>query len=192
VDARGPEGPIPVLARLREALDRHGVSDFAITASVALGFWAAPRQTRDIDLCGVVPPEAVTPLLAQHDGVRSGPGELPDVIRFRVGDWDVDLFVAKRRYDEVCLARAVPVELGGILVKVVTPEDLLIHKLIKLRTDRRRVLQDLADLRALLEERGETLDWSYLRQWLPEDERELAESLASLDDEAILARLLRR
>jgi predicted nucleotidyltransferase len=109
-----------------------------------------------------------------------------------VGDWDVDLFVAKRRYDEVCLARAVPVELGGILVKVVTPEDLLIHKLIKLRTDRRRVLQDLADLRALLEERGETLDWSYLRQWLPEDERELAESLASLDDEAILARLLRR
>lgn len=77
-------------------------------------------------------------------------------------------------------------------VRVVRAEDLLIHKMIKIRTDRRRILQDLADIRALFEGMGPRLDWGYLRQWLPEAEAKLLESASQLDDEALLERLLPR
>jgi hypothetical protein len=71
----------------------------------------------------------------------------------------------------------------------VSADDLLIHKMIKLRTDRRRLLQDLADLRALLDARGSAVDWDYLRKWLPAPEAEFLVGLATLDDEAAAARL---
>ena len=184
-----PESPAEALARIEGVLARHGVTEFAITGSVALGVWATPRETRDVDLCGVIPLGEVDRLLAQHDGVRGGAGELPDVIRFRVGSWDVDLFVCKSHYDEVCLRRAVRVDLAGTGLRVVTPEDLLVHKAIKLRTDRRRVFQDLADLRLLVEARGASIDWAYVHRWIRESERALLDAVRSLDDEAALRAL---
>ena len=112
------------------------------------------------------------------------------MVRFSVGQWDVDLFVSKTPYDMVCLQRAAQVEVLGTKVKVVTPEDLLIHKALKLRTDRRRILQDVADLRSLLAARGASIDWAYLKQWLRPAEADLLTSLLTLDDEAVLRRLL--
>lgn len=186
------ESPVRLLGRLAARLTGLGIRDFALTGGAALGAWVQPRVTRDIDLCGVLPKEAVDPLLAQMDGVRAGPSEVPDVVRFRFGDWDVDLFVAKTEYDRACLDRAVEVEIEGTKFRVVSPEDLLIHKLIKLRTDKRRILQDLADLRALLEERGDGLDREYLRRWLPPPELEILEAVRAADDETLLRRLLGR
>lgn len=129
------------------------------------------------------------PLLARYDGLRTGAEELPDTVRFRLGDWDVDLFVAKDAYDLECLARARELTIDGALVRVVSPEDLIIHKLIKLRLDRRRILQDVADLRSLLEAQP-AIDWTYLERWLPAAERALVGALSELDDEAVLRRLL--
>jgi len=184
------ESPGDALARLSDVLARHGVLDFAVTGSVALGVWAAPRETRDIDLCGTLPLHEVDRLLAQRDGIRSGTGELPDLVRFRLGSWDIDLFVSKSGHDEECLRRAVSVEASGVRVRVVTPEDLLVHKMRKLRTDRRRILQDVADLRALLTARGDAVDWTYVRRWVDRKEADLLESLRTLDDENVLRRLL--
>ena len=75
---------------------------------------------------------------------------------------------------------------------VVTPEDLLIHKMIKLRTDRRRLLQDLADIRAVAESQVDRLDWSYVRNWLPAEESAWLEDAARLDEETLVRRLLDR
>lgn len=47
---------------------------------------------------------------------------------------------SKTPYDRECLSRAIPVEFAGVPARVVTAEDLLIHKMIKLRHDRRRML----------------------------------------------------
>jgi hypothetical protein len=178
-----------VISRLVRALEGLGIHDFALTGGIAVGVWAAPRVTRDIDVCGPLPEKAVEPLMAFYDGVRFGPGDLPDLVRFRLGDWDVYLFVSKGAYDQLCLERAVETQLGATRVRVVTAEDLLIHKTIKLRTDRKRVLQDLADMRALLEAQSQTIDWIYIRRWLPADEADFLASIATLDDEAILRRL---
>jgi hypothetical protein len=181
------------LADVVEVLRRHRVSDFAFTGGVAVGVWAIPRQTHDLDLCGALPLEEVDRLLALNDGIRSGSEELPDIVRFRVRDWDVDLFVSKSPYDRECLRRAVSVSVEGVEVKVVTAEDLLIHKMIKLRNDRRRLLQDFADIRAIIETRVDaagSLDWNYVRAWLRPEETKSLEAVGRTDDDELMRSLL--
>jgi hypothetical protein len=188
-----PDHPEPagtILARVVGVLQSHGVVDFAFTGGVAVGVWAAPRQTKDIDLCGSLPISEVDRLLATRDGIRSGPEELPDIVRFRVGDWDVDLFVSKGPYDRECLRRAIPTEIDGVVARVVTIEDLLIHKMLKLRHDRKRILQDLADMRAIIDLHKDQLDWEYIREWSRAEESTLLEQIASISDEELLNRLL--
>ena len=183
------EVPGAVLPRIAEVLRRHRVLDFAFTGGVAVGVWSAPRQTRDIDVCGSLPIEEVDRLVALHDGLRSGPGELPDLVRFRVADWDVDLFVSKSAYDRECLGRAVAATIDGVEARVVTAEDLLVHKMIKLKTDRRRILQDLSDIRAVLHAQPD-LDWKYLATWLPAEQHDFLRMAAAATDEELARRLL--
>jgi hypothetical protein len=171
-------------------LQSHRVVDFAFTGGVAVGVWAAPRQTKDIDLCGSLPVGEVDRLLALRDGIRSGPEELPDFVRFRVGDWNVDLFVSKGPYDEECLRRALSTEIDGVPARVVTAEDLLIHKMIKLRYDRKRLLQDLADVRAVVDARNDQLDWDYVRRWARPEESAWLDKVAHSTDEELVRRLL--
>jgi hypothetical protein len=178
-----------LLERLTAVLESHGVREYAFTGGVAVGVWATPRQTRDLDLCGVLPPIELDRLLALRDGIRSGAGAMPDLVRFRVQDWDVDLFACNGAYDRRCLDRAVAADLGGVAIRVVTPEDLLIH-MMKLRSDRRRMLQDLADLRAVIEAQHARLDWSYLREWLPVGEAAFLTAVATESDESLVRRLL--
>jgi hypothetical protein len=186
VDSSQPENVGRVLERVAAVLRGHQVLDFAFTGGVAVGVWAAPRQTKDVDLCGSLPVEEVDRLLALHDGIRSGAEQLPDIVRFRVDDWDVDLFVSKTAYDHECLRRAIQTEVDGVAARVVTAEDLLIHKMIKLRHDRRRLLQDLADIRAVLDARGDQLDWEYIRRWtLPEESSWLEEVRRSTDEQLV-------
>lgn len=179
-----------ILAQVVAVLERHRVQDFAFTGGIAVGVWSAPRQTKDLDVCGSLPADEVNRLLALRDGVRARSGQLPDMVRFRVGSWDVDLFVAKGDYDRACLARALHAQIEGVDVRVVTAEDLLIHKLIKLRSDRRRFLQDLTDIRAVAEAQREGLDWGYLKTWLEPADESLLRSLLDSTDEEIVRRLL--
>jgi hypothetical protein len=180
------------LGRLSTVLAGFGVTDFAVSGGVAVGVWASPRTTRDIDLCGSLPPDSLDAKLSVLDGMRFGPQSLPDSIRFALGPWDVDFFVAKSDYDRACLSRALPVEMLGATLRVVTAEDLLIHKLMKLRTDRRRILQDLADLRAVIVARAHELDHEYLRAWLSPSDAELLAAISDLDDEDLVKRILAR
>jgi hypothetical protein len=185
--------PLAIVGRLASALSHYGVGQLVVTGSAALGVWATPRQSRDIDLCGSVPPAVVPKLLARFDGLAAGPPDAPGLLRLRFLNWDVDLFVvADDPYDRECAARAVEVATPFGSVRVVTPEDLLIHKLIKLRSDRRRLLQDLADMRALTQAQQSSLDWAYLRRWLPAPEADLLASVSSADDEELARRIFGR
>jgi len=186
--AGGDRAPLPLAAIVR-ILRSSGVTRFAFTGAVALGVWVRPRRTRDVDLVGEVEATASDRLLALHNGVRSGASELPDLVRFRVGDWDIDLFVAKGDYYRQSLGRAVEAEIEGEQVRVVTPEDLAIQKMLKLRTDRRRVLQDVADLRALIHALVDRLDWEYLDRWLRPDEASVLRAIRDLDDDTVIGRL---
>lgn len=179
----------PPLEAIVRVLRASGVTRFAFTGAVAHGVWVRPRQSSDVDLVGEAAEEASERLLALHNGIRSGPAKLPDLVRFRVGDWDVDLFLAKGAYYQECLGRAVEVDVRGEQVRVVTPEDLAIQKLLKLRIDRRRALQDVADLRALVGAYADRLDWLYLERWLRPDEASMLRAIRDLDDDAVIGRL---
>lgn len=185
-----PEAPGAILKRLEAVLKSHEVIDYALTGGIAVGVWSAPRQTKDIDVCGSLRLDEVDRLLALRDGIRSGSEELPDIVRFRVGDWDVDLFVSKGAYDKECLRRAVSTQIDGVAVRVVTVEDLLLHKMAKLRFDRRRLIQDLADIRAVIDATQSPLDWAYVRSWARPAEAAWLEKVASSTDEELVRRLL--
>jgi hypothetical protein len=84
-----PQDPLAVVERLVAALRFYDVVDIAVTGSTALGVWAAPRQSRDVDLCAIVPRDSVQRILARFDGISSGPSDHPDVLRLRFLGWDV-------------------------------------------------------------------------------------------------------
>lgn len=181
--------PSDFLARLAEALGAYGVTDFAVTGGAALGAWVPPRETRDVDLCAVVPAASIPRMLARYDGVRGGTGEIPDVMRLSIGSWDIDVFPVKDDYDMTCLGRATEADIGGVRLKVVTPEDFVIHKLVKLRVDRRRLLQDATDLRAVIAAKRTALDFDYLRRWLPAVEAAFVEHAGAMSDADLVQRL---
>lgn len=179
------------LARLVRLFESLGIEQYALTGGIAFGIWAEPRETRDLDVTAVLPPGALLPLLARFDGMRVGASEIPDIVRFRLRDWDVDLFVAKTDEDLEILGRAVTVDIGGSSVRVVAVEDLIIHKLRKLHSDRRRVLRDAADLRALFE-RHPQLDFSWIERHCDPADHDLLAAVRDASDEELLSRLVRR
>jgi Nucleotidyltransferase of unknown function (DUF6036) len=83
----------------------------------------------------------------------------------------VDVVLAGPGLEEEFLARALPADLGGVVVPVISPEDLIVTKLLAARP------KDVEDIRTVLAERLESLDLSRIRRLL----RILQESLAVRD-----------
>ncbi len=191
-DATSAEGPAGIIGAVESTLRKRGIQTWALTGALALGVWTRPRATADVDICAVIPEAAIDPLLALHDGMRVGPERIPAIVRIRLLGWDVDLFSATSEYDLACLQRAVTVPMGGINVRVVTPEDLILHKLRKLKDDKRKLLQDAADLKALAEARADALDSAWLSKWLTGDDAEKAARLRTLTDAELVAWLSQR
>jgi hypothetical protein len=177
------------LGRLVQLFAALGIDRYALTGGIAFGVWGEARETRDLDVTAVLPERALLPLLAQFDGIRFGSSEIPDVVRFRLRDWDVDLFVAKSDFDQEILSRATAVAIGGVSVRIVTVEDLILHKLRKLRADRRRILRDAADLRILFEQNPD-LDLAWIERHSDEADRTLLTAIRGSTDEELLTRLL--
>ncbi|MSP58827.1 MAG: hypothetical protein EXR72_00530 [Myxococcales bacterium] len=64
----------------------------------------------------------------------------------------------------------------------------MVHKLLKLENDRRRVLQDIADLRALFQ-RHPSLDWPYIQRRVAPASLPLLRAIREASDEELLERL---
>jgi hypothetical protein len=69
----------------------------------------------------------------------------------------VDQQVAKTEYQSILIDRAVSGEVSGL--SVATPEDLIVLKLLAMRS------QDQRDIALLVDLRGDTLDWAYIEHW---------------------------
>lgn len=101
------DDPLALAGRLTSALAGYGATDICVTGSTALGVWATPRQSRDLDVCARVPAAAVTRILARFDGIADGTPETATVLRLSFLRWDVDVFVmvADDAYESICGAR---------------------------------------------------------------------------------------
>ncbi len=152
-----------------EELAREGV-DFLIIGGVAVGFHGYVRATKDVDVVPAPDPQNLARLArvlreldAQIDGEEEfEDGELPDpldpealalggnwVLRTRLGRFDVMQWIGEDALWEKLSQAAIETEIGGLVVKVVSYEDLVALKEHAGRPE------DLIDLQRLRQARGE-------------------------------------
>jgi len=139
------------------------------------GALATPRATKDVDFVVDVGEQtygALVRALSARGFVRATQVREPDDIvpdfeafRDRAGR-RIDLLFAKTAFEQSALERAeTHAVYRDVTLPVVTPEDLIVYKLVAART------QDWADVEIVARTQrlaGRTLDWAYVRHWCHE------------------------
>jgi hypothetical protein len=171
------------LRSVARRLDELGIP-YMVSGSVALNVYAEPRMTRDIDFVVDLRPEHVAPFVAAFEGdcyvdrdmVREAV-DRRDMFNVIHEEWvlKADFVVAKAsEFRRGELARAHPIDIEGQPIAFVTPEDLLLSKLVWGRGGSEVQARDAKTLVAHVTD----LDWAYLERWA--DELGVADALAAL------------
>lgn len=171
---------VDVARRLADALEREGVS-YAIGGAIALGYFAAPRATIDVDINVFLPParalRRTLDVLAQagfasdaDEETLRGQALQDGQFRGSIDGMRVDVFVPAIPFYAQLESRRRRIQLLGRPAWVLGPEDLAILKMMFFRR------KDLADVEALARDLGPDLDVTFVRRTLidlvgAEDER---------------------
>ena len=160
-------------ARQLDRLLRRRRTPFCFMGGLAVNAWSIPAPTYDLDLCADVPEEGVPALLEELASAGYAPPPtswLESVGRARFREISVhwpfqggllpaDLFVALDNFQKEALGRRRTVELdAGFRTEVLSPEDLLIYKLIAWRPKDRAAIERLTMVQT-------SLDWDRVRRW---------------------------
>ena len=160
------------LREIVELLDRLRI-DYAIMGGIAVRVHGIARPTQDLDLMIALPPERLDRFF---DSIEELGYTVPEnyrrgwvdrvsgmpLVKFRryLADrgLDVDVFLVDSPLQEEMLRRAHVAELDDFKARVISPEDLI---LLKLLAGRHRDLGDVVDILFM---QGQ-LDEAYLRHW---------------------------
>lgn len=158
---------IPTLLADAWSALRHAGVTCAVIGGCARNAYAEVRATKDVDLVVEADPavyRAAVEALASRGFVRAAvvgarDGEVPDLELFRdPAGRRIDLLFAHTEFERSALSRRTPREpYAGVTVSVVSPEDLIVYKIIAGRPQDRLDVHALLD--ALTAER--TIDWTY-------------------------------
>jgi hypothetical protein len=160
--------------------------DYAIVDGIANAVWGEPRATIDVDVTISVErarlPDTILAIAAPFRVPVSEPVSFVQQTRVLPLDSNegvrIDVIFALLPFELEAIRRARRVSIAGRTVSIVTPEDLVLMKIV---SDRPR---DLADAEAIVRRRRDDLDKSYLEPRV----RELA---AALERDEILERWIR-
>lgn len=162
-----------VLRKLVVWLEEQGIA-YVVMGGLAVRVHALPRPTNDIDFTiqldrgrlpdvfrqaermGLTVPEAY-----KRGWVDEVSGMPIVKLRYYFQDGlgvDVDVFLAESEFQNALIARRQSLEVDGLKCFVVSPEDLVLLKLIASRP------RDLIDVQDILFTQG-TLDTAYMRPW---------------------------
>lgn len=177
---------VELLAALAKVLRARKIRWYVFGAQAAVVYGSA-RMTMDVDVTVAVPPEGVRPLVdallgagfvSRTDDLEAffARSRVVPLVHQRTR-MPLDLVVARDSLEMVFLDRARSVDVGGLKVPMITPEDLVIAKLFAGRP------RDLEDVRAVLGTMGEAMDLRHVRTILGQlDEAEdRADLLPTLD-----------
>jgi hypothetical protein len=146
---------------------------YVVMGELAVRVHGIPRPTHDLDFTIAFPRERLPELFQAVEDLGYSVPEVHQagwvdqvagmsLIRFRLYfagfGIDVDVFLAESAFQQELLARRQLCILDDTTVWLVTPEDLVLLKLLASRP------RDLADIGDILFTQG-TLDASYMRQW---------------------------
>ena len=151
---------------------------YMVIGGVANIIWGVPRSTIDVDVTIFVEEarisDCVNKLSASFTALPEDPIKFADethVIPLKTNkDIRIDLILAQLPYEGEAIKRAKPVKIGKNEIKVCTPEDLIVHKIISKRT------KDREDVKGIINKMKDQLDRNYLDPIVEELSRELAES----------------
>jgi hypothetical protein len=162
---------LDVLKLVTARLDLAGIT-YMITGSIAAGLYGQPRMTRDIDVVALLYPghaerlveslapdfscdlETIREAIAARrifNIVHEATTHKVDIIVREDRDYEVEKFARRRRAD-----------VGGQAIWVISPEDLVLSKLVWAK-DSRSELQ-LRDVRSIIALQTH-LDWPYIDRW---------------------------
>ncbi len=147
----------------------------------AVVIWGRPRMTADIDVTVALEPHASSALVDAMSGagfvLRIATDVEAFVARTRVLPFlhepsriPVDVVLAGPGLEQEFIARAEPVDLGGLEVPVLSAEDLVTTKILAGRP------KDIDDVAGILRERGKRLDLERIRATLRLIEEALGQS----------------
>jgi hypothetical protein len=155
---------------LTDALEHAGIP-YAVGGAIALGYYAEPRATKDIDVNIFLPESEAERVL----GIILSLGARFDLDQMRARiqhdgqvrlPWDpvpeIDLFFSTVPFHDSCQARIRRVPLGRGHIKVLSGEDLAICKVVFNRP------KDWPDIRQMLLMQGQAFDVAHVRHWLNE------------------------
>ena len=156
------------LAKIAEALDAVGV-EYMVTGSVAAGFFSLPRTSADIDIV-IDAKDSDRPFLtkvltedflADPDMIKNAfaTRSMFNVIDEREGPKIDLIFLDRSSNPGPVLERRREIEIEGTMVKIISPEDLIIAKLLWAKDSRPEM--QFRDVHGLLHYR--TLDEVYVR-----------------------------
>ena len=144
---------------------------YMVVGGIAVSIWSAPRATVDLDfLVGVnkeTLPSFVKSLseagLTVFDPL---PMEFEKIVLQRMflkGKEEkllmLDFILSDEEYKSQSLSRAIQLKLEGREIKIASPEDLILLKLISARE------QDKSDTESIIRIQKESLDVDYLKKW---------------------------
>lgn len=163
---------------IQKHLAEEGISSIVI-GGVAVGAWGEPRLTRDVDLKVLLTRQDTQRLLEVLSSFSTplvpNPAEMLKkqavlFIQDNLGT-RIDLLLAETPYDVIAIQRGRNVEIQpGISIRLCSPEDLIIYKLISTR------MRDHEDVISVVRRQANSLDDSYILDWLSQFETALDDS----------------
>jgi Nucleotidyl transferase of unknown function (DUF2204) len=166
------------IAAVQERFLGEGIPSIVI-GGVAVAVWGEPRVTRDVDLKVLLGRDEAEHLLEilspDYYPLVKNPMEFLRkqalvFVRDHAGT-RIDLLLADTPYDIKAIQRGQDVEIqNGISIRVCSPEDLIIYKLISTRS------RDHEDAGSVVQRQGNLLDEEYILEWLHQFEKALDDS----------------
>ena len=140
-----------------------------VMGGMAISVYAPPRATFDIYAIGDIKGELLDRFLIdlkkqgfsfdEKNPVKTIAGMPFVTLYYRCFQIPVDLFIARDEFQRLIIQRARSFRLGGMELDVISPEDLILVKLLSGRP------RDIDDIRQILTENAGVLDFNYLSQW---------------------------
>ena len=159
---------IEIIEKLQKVCQKNRIK-MALAGGIAVGAYAIPRATYDVDGFILVSEDKMDLLLSslikqgfiydKHKPIKIIQGKRFVTLLYSKYKMYIDLFVAEGDFQTGMLKRAKKVKFNKIKINIISPEDLI---LLKLQAGRER---DVEDVRGIISENISRLNFNYLKRW---------------------------